>query len=133
MTGPNPELKDISFTQAIPIKHMNPLGLLPNTTEAAALWQFLICAFQALDRVPKQTTLEGDEDQRADLMQIAHSIRQTYLLTELDGMFNENLIRCARQEAFNSRLPWDSRIDAWFATGGKSYRILDRDADKVGQ
>jgi hypothetical protein len=124
--------KDISFVQPIPIKHMDPMGLLPNTTEAAALWQFLICAFQALQHVETQTTLEGDEDQQVDLKQIAHSIRKLYLLDTLEGMFADALVACAKREAARSKLNWDTRIDAWFASGGKSYNTLDRDADKVG-
>jgi hypothetical protein len=102
------------------------------TTEAAALWQFLICAFQALDRVEKQTTLEGNKDQVVDLMQIAHSVRNMYGLKELDGMFNMRLVQAARSEALNCRLHWNTRIDAFFASGGKSYRIQDRNPDKVG-
>jgi hypothetical protein len=95
---------------------------------------FLVCAFQALDRVEKQVTLEGNEDQTVDLMQIAHSVRKMYQIDEsdLEKMFNENLIRAARMEAFRSGLPWDTRIDAFFATGGKSYRSLTRDPDKTG-
>lgn len=128
-----PELKDISFRQPLPLPHMQPIGHLPMTPEAAALWQFLVCAFQALDRVPKQTTLVGNEDQSVDLKAVANSIRMLYQLKDLDRMFNANLIRAAKKEAARSRLPWDSRIDAWFATGGQSYRFVDRDADKVGQ
>lgn len=130
-----PELKDITFRAPVPVPHMSPFGHLPMTTEAAALWQFLVCAFQALDRVEKQATLVGNDDQAVDLMQIAHSIRKLYELPEsggLDKMFSEQLIRSARMEAFRTKLPWDTRIDAFFATGGKSYRKLDRDADKVG-
>jgi hypothetical protein len=100
--------------------------------EAAALWQFLICAFQALDRVEKQTTLEGSEDQVADLMQLAESTRKMFHLDNLEGMFQERLIAAARREAFNSQLPWDTRIDAFFASGGSSYRVMDRNPDKVG-
>lgn len=126
-------VSDISFIQPIPLKHMEPHGLLPSTSEAAALWMFLTCAMQALDRVEKQTTLEGNEDQQADLMQIAHSVRNIYELTTLEGMFSETLIQRARAEAFRSALFWDPRINAWFSSGGKSFNNMDRDADKVGQ
>lgn len=128
-----PSMEDLHFMQPLPIKHMEPNGLLPMTTEAAALWQFLICAFQALDKVPKQTTLEGSEDQVVDLMQLAESVRKMYYLDTLEGMFQERLIQQARREAFNCSLPWNQKIDAWFASGGKAYRIQDRDPDKVGQ
>jgi len=129
-------LEDINFRQPIPLPHMRPHGHLPMTPEAAALWQFLVMAMQALDKVEKQVTLEGDDDQVVDLFQLAHSARKMFELKEQDGlekMFNSSLIAAAKAEAIRSRLPWDSRIDAWFATGGKSYRIMDRDADKVGQ
>lgn len=128
-------LKDLrpALRQPIPMKHIEPFGVLPNTPEACALWQFLICAFQALEKVEAQTTLEGAEDQVADLMQIANSIRQLYQLESLESMFQSRLIAKARQEAFRSVLPWNPRVDAFFATGGRSYRIMDRDPDKVGQ
>lgn len=126
------ELKDIKFIKPMPLHHLQPLGLLPNNTEACALWQFLIMAFQALDRVEKQTTLEGEEDQTVDLMQLAHSSRKMFELSDLEGMFNDSLVAMAKREAGRSELAWDSRIDAFFATGGKSYRHLDRDPDKVG-
>lgn len=134
-SGRTVELKDITFRAPLPIPHMEPNGHLPMTKEGAALWMFLVCAFQALDRVEKQTTLEGTPDQVADLMQIAHSIRKMYEFDESDGlekMFNAALVACARKEAFRSRLPWDGRIDAFFASGGKSYRVMDRNPDKVG-
>jgi len=127
--------EDINFIAAIPLKHMRPAGHLPMTTEAAALWQFLIMASQALDKVEKQVTYEGDADQQADLMQLAHSARKIHGIPEqggLEKMFNANLIGAAKAEAIRSRLAWNPRLDAFFASGGKSYRIMDRDADKVG-
>lgn len=127
------ELKDIKFIKPMPLHHLQPLGLLPNNTEACALWQFLIMAFQALDLVEKQTTLEGAEDQVVDLMQLAHSSRKMFELPDLEGMFNMQLVDMAKREALRSGLSWTSRIDAFFASGGKSYRTMDRDPDKVAQ
>lgn len=132
-SGRTVELKDMEFNQPIPLKHLQPLGLMPNSTESCALWYFLCCAFQALDRVEKQTTLEGNEDQVVDLMQIATTVMRIYDLKEVDGMFNGSLVEVAKREAHRCRMPWDVRIDAFFASGGKSYRLLDRDPDKVGQ
>lgn len=128
-------LEDIDFVAAIPIKHMRPSGHLPMTTEAAALWQFLLMASQALDKVEKQVTYEGTDDQVADLMQLAHSARKLHQIPEqggLERMFNSSLIGAAKAEAMRCKLPWNSRLDAFFASGGKSYRIMDRDPDKVG-
>lgn len=127
------ELKDINFRQPLPLPHMQPIGLLPNTTESCALWMFLVCAFQALDRVEKQVTYEGDADQQVDIRQIAESIRKMYKLDDLFGMFNPGLIATARREAIRSGMPWNTRIDAWFESGGRSYNKMDRDPDKVGQ
>lgn len=124
-------LDQIQFHRAYPLHHIQPVGLLPKTEEAAALWQFLICAFQALDQIESQKTLEGDEDQTVDLMQIAHSCRMIYGLADLNGMFHMNLVDVAKREAGRSRMSWDPRIDAFFESGGKSYRILDRNPDKV--
>jgi len=132
MTDKGPDLKDISFIRPIPLHHMEPIGLLPGTDEAAALWQFLVCAMPALKKVESQTTLEGAEDQEVDLMQIAESVRKMYGLKDLYGMFHARLIGAARRECLRSALPWDTRIDAFFETGGKSYRNLTRNPDKVG-
>lgn len=131
--GRTVEAKDIQFNEFWPVKHMNPMGLLPPTKEAAALWTFLTMAFSALDRVEKQATLEGDEDQQADLMQIAYATRIQFGLEDLNGMFGDNLVRFAKREAARCKLPWDTRIDAFFESGGKAYRHLDRDPDKTGQ
>lgn len=126
------ELKQIQFRKAYPLHHIEPIGFLPKTEEAAALWQFLIMAMQALDRVEKQVTLEGRPDTVVNLMNLAHSAKNIYGLTTLEGMFQPRLIAAAKREAVRSRLHWDSRIDAWFESGGKSYNIADRDPDKVG-
>lgn len=125
--------KVVSFRKAYPLQHIEPVGFLPKTEEAAALWQFLIMATQALEKVESQTTYEGDNDQVVDLMQLANSARKIYGLDNLEGMFQDRLIAAAKREVLRSRLKWDSRLDVWFESGGKSYRILDRDPDKVGQ
>lgn len=127
------ELKDISFQQPLPLPHMEPLGLMPNSTEACALWMFLVCAFQALDKVESQVTYEDSQDQVVDIKQIAESIRKMYGLKDLEGMFNVGLLSRARREAIRSGLSWNSRIDAWFESGGRAYNKMDRDPDKVGQ
>lgn len=127
-------LEHISFMRPIPIKHLfSGGGLLPDGDESCALWQFLLMAHQALDKVPAQTTLVGSDDQRVDLMQLAESAKNIYGLKDFEGMFNATRIDMARRECFNCGLPWNKKLDAFFATGGKSYRILDRDPDKVGQ
>ena len=125
--------KVIEFRKPYPLKHIEPVGFLPKTEEAAALWQFLIMAIQALEKVEAQVTYEGDSDQVVDLMQLATSAMKIFGLDNLEGMFQARLIDCAKREAARSRLYWNPRLDAWFESGGKSYRIMDRDADKVGQ
>ncbi len=132
MPGPTDKELNIEFRKSYPLHHIQPTGLLPQTEEAAALWQFLIMANQALDRVPAQTTLEGEADTVVDMMQLANSARKIYGLKDLEGMFNMQLISLARREAIRSALPWNTKLDAFFESGGKSYRILDRDPDKVG-
>lgn len=131
--GKDIPISAIHFRKAYPLKHMLPNGLLPQTEEAAALWQFLLTATIALDRVEKQVTYEGDPDQQTDLMAHAESAKNMYGLKDFDGMFNQRLIDTAKRQCFNAKLPWDDRLDAFFASGGKSYRHLDRDADKIGQ
>lgn len=122
----------IEFRKAYPLPHMQPQGFLPQTEEAAALWQFLVMANQALEKVEAQVTYEGDSDQVVDVMQLANSARKIYGLDNLEGMFQDRLVETAKREAKRSGLHWNPRLDAWFASGGKSYRIQDRDADKVG-
>ncbi|KAK0039439.1 hypothetical protein Bpfe_031116 [Biomphalaria pfeifferi] len=109
------------------------MGFLPRTEEAAALWQFLIMAMQALDKVPTQTTLEGEGDLEVDMLQLAHSSRRIYGLKDLEGMFHPRLIDAAKREAKRSRLAWYDKLDAFFESGGKSYRFLSRNPDKVGK
>ena len=128
-----PDETQITFGKFYPLQHMQPVGFLPQTEEAAALWYFLTCASIALAKVESQVTYEGDQDQTVDLMQLAHSVRKIYALDSLEGMFNEALIAIAHREAFRSALPWDSRLDAFFSSGGKAYRHLDRNPDKVAQ
>ncbi len=118
--------------QAIPVKHMAPLGYLPMTKEAACLWMFLLGAFQALDKVESQKTLEGEEDQRVDIMQIATSYMHVYGVTDIEKVFQGRLVSAAKAEAIRSRLPWNGRVDVFIDSGGKNGRYLDRDADKVG-
>jgi hypothetical protein len=127
-------LEHISFTRAIPYKHLfSGGGFLPDGEESCALWQFLLMAHQALDKVPAQTTLIGADDQVVDLLQLAESAMNIYGLDNLEGMFNETRVAMARREVARSGLPWNMALDAFFRTGGKSSRILDRDPDKVGQ
>jgi len=135
MPGSMIELKHIHMTPPYPLKHMTAGGgLLPNQEESAALWQFLLMAHQALDKVPAQTTLIGQQDQQVDLMQLATSARNMYGLKDFEGMFHPTRIELARREAARSGLAWNMRLDVWFRSGGKSYYgLLDRDADKVGQ
>lgn len=134
MSTNNIPLDQIEFVKPIPLKHMQGAGgHLPDSMEAAALWQFLLMAHQALHKVERQVTYEGDADQEVDLMQLAESSRKLFELSTLEGMFQTRLIAAAKAEAIRSRLGWDDRIDAWFASGGTSYRIQERNADKVGQ
>lgn len=126
-------LEEIHFSRMYPIKHIQPNGLLPKTEEAAALWQFLLTASIALGSVESQKTYEGDLDQQTDLMAHAEHAKNMFGLKDLDGMFNQRLIDQAKREVARSKLNWDDRLDAFFASGGKSYRHLDRNPDKVGQ
>jgi len=126
--------KYVNVRKIVPLPHMKMGGgLLPDTDEAAALWYFLLCATQALDRVPAQTTLEGQPDQVVHLRQLAESIQKMYNVKSLDMMFNDLLIFTARKEALRCKLPWNPKLTTWFESGGKIGNIIDRDPDKVGQ
>ena len=65
-------------------------------------------------------------------MQIATSVAQVYGV-KLEDMFNAGLIHCAKREAERCGLVWNEKLDAWFASGGKSYDFVTRDPDKVFQ
>lgn len=126
-------LKHVAVRRPYPLKHMRVGGgLLPDTDEAAALWQFLLGAHQALDKIPAQVTLEGDTDLTANLRQIADSARKLFGLSTLEGMFNAQLIWQAKLEAKRSALYWNVKLDAWFESGGRASNELDRDPDHVG-
>src|SRR3954471_13225965 len=111
------DVRDISFAPAIPIKHLfSGGGMLPDSAESCALWQFLLMAHQALDKVPAQTTLIGEADQQVDLMQLAESAMKIYGLTHVGDMFHATRIEMARREVARSGLAWNMKLDAFFAS-----------------
>lgn len=125
------DLKDIQFNPMIPVMHMKSAGgFLPDGMVSAALWYFIGCATQAYFTVEGQKTLEGDQDQQVDIMQIADSTMKIYN-TSKEEVFNHELIELAKREAARCQLPWDSRLDAFFSSGGTVNRYLDRDPDKL--
>lgn len=122
----------IQWTQLWPLPHMEGNGgLLPRSVEAAALWQFLVCATTAIRKIPNQVTLEGDPDIDVDLNQLADSCRRIFRLKSLDGMFNVRLIQAAKREATRCLLYWPPRLDNFFDSGGRESK-LTRSPDDVG-
>lgn len=111
-------------------------GLLPPSVHSSAIWQFAIMAHQALEKIPTQKTLEGTKDIDVSLKDLAHSTLAMYNMPSIeDGglgiLFQPQMITLLKREAYRCGLPWDNRLDAWFASGGKSYDQLTRDPDTL--
>lgn len=126
---------DINFRQQWPLPHMKGMGfggLLPATKQAAALWNFLSGAMNALGKLPTQTTLEGEDDSNSSIRQIADSVAAIYDVT-LEEMFQPMLVELARREATRCELVWNPKLDGWLLAGGKSFDHVTRDPDKVFQ
>lgn len=128
------------MTDGIPIRYHPPAhekhletdgGLLPNCIESSALWEFLVCAMQALEKIPTQKTLVGTLDTDVNLREVANGIAKMYGLSTLDNVFHPVMIQLAKREAIRCRLPWDSRLDAWFQSGGRAYNLLTRNPDTI--
>jgi hypothetical protein len=111
--------------------HLTPTGLLPREEKeyASAMWHFAKLAHQVLEKVPSQTTYEGEKDQTVHLRRIADSVKTLYNLKSMDRMMS--FVDFVQAEAIRSGLPWDDRLSAFVNSGGTSYGVLTRDPDKV--
>lgn len=123
---------DVVYRVPLYQHHWQPTGHMPRIVESAALWQFLIMATQILDKIPQQATLEGNVDRTANLRQIAESVSKMYDVTE-EAMFHAALIDAAKREAARCEMYWNPRLDAWFASGGKSYNIVTREPEALNK
>jgi hypothetical protein len=114
------------LTPFIYIDHLSPNGLLPSERlhEASAAWHCAKLIIIALTEVPAQATMEGDVDQTIRLRNIADSV---CLLYDVDIETMMSFMDFVKAEAWRCGLPWPSRIDAWLATGGKSYDEVTRE------
>lgn len=123
----------LNLTAFIYEDHLTPTGLLPREEKeyASAAWHFCKLAHIVLDRVPSQTTYEGDKDKTVHLRRIAESVKTLYNLHSMDRMMA--FIDFCQAEAIRVGLPWDDRLSAFVQSGGVSYAIITRDPDKVMQ
>lgn len=127
-----PEIK--TFTPPTHAKHWQENGgLLPTGINSSALWQFCLMAHQALEQFTGQHVLEGEEDITVRLKDLARSTLSMYRMpNELDGgmeiLFQPDMIDLVKREARRCNLPWNSRLDAWFASGGRAYDTVTREA-----
>lgn len=124
----------MAFVFNVPIyeHHLTPNGLLPREMKerASAAWYFTMCAMQALERVPQQVSYEGDTDQTVNLRQIADSVATMYSESLENIMPFMDFVKA---EALRCGLPWNGRLDAWLASGGKSYNFVTREPDAVNK
>lgn len=106
--------------------HLSPKGLLPREIKerASAAWHFARLALTALEKVPEQVVLEGDTDRTVPLRNLADSVSLMYSIPVEDIM---PIMDFVKAEAIRCGLPWNDRLDAWLATGGKSYNFVTRE------
>ncbi len=119
-------------------RHLEPEGRMPRCIESSALWQFLAMASIAIDSIPAQATLEGDKDRDVSLKHLAFSVLKMYNMPgpEEGGfeiLFNYERVHRAKQEAMRCGLNWESRLDAWIASGGRAYDLLTREPEALNK
>lgn len=126
--------KRIHYEPNLHQKHMMPDGgMLPPMRESAALWEFCRLAQIALKDIPEQMTLADQLDTTVDLWDITRSVLVMYQFQRVEDIFIEELYILCQREARRCEMPWDDRLDAWFYSGGKSYRIVTRDPDRLNR
>ena len=109
-----------------------PNGVLPRerANESSAAWHFAKLALAALERIPEQATMEGDKDQTIRLRNLAESVARLYEVSLEDMMQFMDFVKA---EALRCSLPWNSRFDAWLASGGKSYDEVTREPEALNK
>jgi hypothetical protein len=90
-----------------------------------AIWFFLVCAHDTISKVPTQITVDDEEDQRVNLVNVARAIAMAGGVT-VDQMFESEIVRRAIAEAGDKLHP---RIRSFILSGGKTYAAYDRDPD----
>lgn len=77
-----------------------------------------------MTKVPEQVTMEGNTDQTVNLRRIADSVAMLYNV-DIETMMA--FMPFVKAEALIKGMPWPSRMDAWLASGGKSYNEVTRE------
>lgn len=117
----------VTYSMPWPAKHMSEQGgFLRGTLAAAALWYFLQCAAHAVEQIPNQVVLEGEDDSQLDLRNLVDSIIKCYDVTILQ-MFSDENVRRAKAELERVGGKIDPRIIAYIESGGQVYRHHDRE------
>jgi len=115
------------YSMPWPHKHMTTGGgLLQPTLAAAALWHFFKCAAHAIEQIPEQISLEGDDDATVDLTALASSIGICFNVT-IQEIFADDNYRRGVLELSRVQGVIDRRILAFIESGGQVYRKYDRE------
>lgn len=109
-----------------PRKHIAPEGLLEDSASQCALWYFMQCADKAIEKLPKQVSLETDQDSAADLVAMADSIATCYGTTRQE-MFEIANWRRAKAEVNRCGGIINSKLVSFINSGGKLHRYHDRE------
>lgn len=125
------------FPELIQGKSNNPDALLPGgelTNHSFFAWYFCKLAMIQLEQIPEQVTYEGDLDTVVNLRETLENLRTVYGLETTDDLEKAmKLMPTCRRIAFQRKLKWDDRFQAWLDSGGKSYNKIDREPDKLNE
>jgi hypothetical protein len=116
-------------------------GVMPDLSleqmvDSYCAWYVARNCMIALKEIPEQVTLEGDLDITVNLKDV---MRGAFIAYGIDPDVGDNLNRVmglmplVRRQAFNDKLFWDSRFQAFLDSGGHAYRIITRDPDKLNE
>ena len=123
----------LKYTAFIYEEHLTPKGLLPREIKerSSAAWHFARLALTALEKVPEQVTLEGDTDRTVPLLNLARSVATMYGIKEIGDFLC--LMDFVQAEAVRTGLPWNDRLTAWVASGGRAYNFVTREEGALNQ
>lgn len=117
---------DTGYYMPYPYRNIHPRGLLEDSASQCALWFFMQCADRAIEKLPKQISLETDQDSAADLKAMAASIAKCYATT-IEEMFESANWKRAQAEVERLNGIISDKLISFINSGGKLHRFHDRE------
>lgn len=112
-----------------------PTGKLPRINEkymreVSAAWHFARLANRVLHERPNEIIMEGEADPFTNLRTLLESVQKLYQIQNLEDMMAR--MSAVRAIVYARGGYWDSRFDAWIASGGKAYNLVTREDSYEG-